>query len=345
MTDGSDNGKDNGKSKGRSVRERKIADVEIDLNKALRAERNNLFVIGTLLIEAKDKVAHGDWLPWLAKNFGRSVSTAYNYMSAARYLVKFPTVGNLKLAPDAIYWLARDHFDEEDEEEVYEQVEGEILKRAESEWIDRDFCERFLKLAAGGAAEEQRKREEESPTPDEPTRQGPRLVSSDDVSTSTPDEPEPDELTPEEAERELDQAYVLKLQGRFRSTVRAINELILFRRADLKAAGDGIDDWSKSLEKAANFLISFVETSSLNKKTRGVVELQRVQIEKQQAEIEKLRNRRNQFEEFLAPWLEERDKLGLLEDGQEEPTATWDIERFRQIAEEMKAERAEDDQS
>lgn len=61
----------------RSAKGRQIADIEIDLDKALRAETENMFVIGALLIEAGDKVAHGDWLPWLAKNFGRSQSTAY----------------------------------------------------------------------------------------------------------------------------------------------------------------------------------------------------------------------------------------------------------------------------
>jgi hypothetical protein len=358
MTDGSNNGKDNGKSKGRSVRERKIDNIRADLKKALTAERENIFVIGALLVEAKGKVPHGDWLPWLERNFGRSVSTAENYMGAAQLLAKIPTVGNLKLTPGAIYWLAREHtglF----EEEVYEQVEARILKLAEKQWVRQTGCEDTLIVAVNAAAKRQREREEVPPTPDEPapdepTRQGPQLVSSDGVSTSTPDEPEeePEEEdsspTPEEIERELDQAFKLKLQSRFRSAVRMINdELIGHPRADLKGAGADVDDWNKKLEKAANFLISFVDTP--NKKARGVVELQRAQIEKQQVEIEKLRDRDDEDEVFLSDveqWLAERDKLALLDDEQEQEAPAdapkWDYEQLRELVTARRTTREEE---
>ena len=39
---------------------------------------------GDLLIEANKVAKHGEWLPWLAKYFGRSERTARNYMTAAR---------------------------------------------------------------------------------------------------------------------------------------------------------------------------------------------------------------------------------------------------------------------
>jgi hypothetical protein len=39
---------------------------------------------GRLLIEAKAKVRHGEWLPWLENNFPASEDTAHNYMRLAR---------------------------------------------------------------------------------------------------------------------------------------------------------------------------------------------------------------------------------------------------------------------
>jgi hypothetical protein len=39
---------------------------------------------GELLIEAKAKLSHGEWLPWLERNFPASVRTAQGYMRLAR---------------------------------------------------------------------------------------------------------------------------------------------------------------------------------------------------------------------------------------------------------------------
>ena len=43
---------------------------------------------GTFLAEAKQKVAHGGWLPWLKENFAFSERTAQGYMRVARELPK-----------------------------------------------------------------------------------------------------------------------------------------------------------------------------------------------------------------------------------------------------------------
>ena len=83
-----------------------LADIEKDIAALSKVQRKNVYQMGALLIEANERVVHGDWLPWLHEHFERSVSTAENYMSAARYLAKFPTVGNLKLRDSAVYWLA-----------------------------------------------------------------------------------------------------------------------------------------------------------------------------------------------------------------------------------------------
>ena len=54
-----------------------------ELHAALKREAADIVAIGDLLIEAHAQLEHGEWLPWLAENFGSSVSTADNYMAAA----------------------------------------------------------------------------------------------------------------------------------------------------------------------------------------------------------------------------------------------------------------------
>ena len=60
-------------------------------------ERNNIFDVGQLLIEAKESCDHGEWLAWLTdSDFLFSADTAERYMNAASLVAKFRTVRNLK---------------------------------------------------------------------------------------------------------------------------------------------------------------------------------------------------------------------------------------------------------
>jgi hypothetical protein len=79
-----------------------------ELHTALKRETTDIIAIGDLLVEANAQLDHGEWLPWLAENFGSSVSTADNYLAAARLAAKFPTVANLRLRPTALYVLGHD---------------------------------------------------------------------------------------------------------------------------------------------------------------------------------------------------------------------------------------------
>ena len=51
---------------------RAIAQIADDLAAALKRESADIIAIGGLLIEAKDSLDHGKWLPWLKTNFGSS---------------------------------------------------------------------------------------------------------------------------------------------------------------------------------------------------------------------------------------------------------------------------------
>lgn len=155
--------------------ERSLADVEVALASALHLERTNVVEIGKLLIEAKRKVVHGDWLTWLSLHFGKSERTARNYMGAAEWVAsKSATVADLKLSPGALYWLASSGgtgahgvdnggwtgirserpvaFDQGVHlPDVREEVEAEVFALAKTKWVDSGDCDDIFKRAAGRA--------------------------------------------------------------------------------------------------------------------------------------------------------------------------------------------------
>jgi hypothetical protein len=114
-------------------------DIEVitgELQTALKREATDVIAIGDLLLEAKEQLKHGKWLPWLKSNFGSSDSTAQNYMNAARLAIKYPTVGNLKLKPTALYFLGLNLVSTPSDE-----IKA-IFKVAKTEWIDQErACE------------------------------------------------------------------------------------------------------------------------------------------------------------------------------------------------------------
>ena len=123
--------------------ERSLADVEKSLFLALHRDRMTVIDIGRLLLEAKRKVEPGQWLPWLSQHFGKSESSAQNYMSAARWAAKYPTVGDLKLRPTALYYfgsLARHVENHTIDAAAAAEVEARILALAKTKWVDVEDC-------------------------------------------------------------------------------------------------------------------------------------------------------------------------------------------------------------
>jgi hypothetical protein len=113
---------------------RNLKVITEELQAALKREATDVIAIGDLLIEAQKQIKHGRWLPWLADCFGSSVSTAENYMNAARLAAKFPTVGNLKLRPTALYALGKDLASPCG---LYDRkVINAIFSEAESKWVN-----------------------------------------------------------------------------------------------------------------------------------------------------------------------------------------------------------------
>lgn len=63
---------------------RTIETITKDILEAQRRGGEAVLTIGGCLIEAKDMLPHGEWLPWLAEKVGYSEKTAQNFMRLAR---------------------------------------------------------------------------------------------------------------------------------------------------------------------------------------------------------------------------------------------------------------------
>jgi hypothetical protein len=67
-------------------------------------ERSSVFKIGKLLIEAKDQLKHGDWLPYL-KDIGWEARSAQLYMAVASLAAKYENISHLDAALTALFAL------------------------------------------------------------------------------------------------------------------------------------------------------------------------------------------------------------------------------------------------
>ena len=88
---------------------RTIAIIVDELRGALKRETDDIITIGELLSEAKAKVEHGEWLPWLMQ-FSLSDRSAQKYMKAADFAAKNELGSDLKLSPSALYLLSEDSY-------------------------------------------------------------------------------------------------------------------------------------------------------------------------------------------------------------------------------------------
>jgi hypothetical protein len=118
--------------------DRDLQVIAKELHAAVKRETTDIIAIGDLLIEANEQLDHGEWLPWLEENFGSSISTASNYMKAARFAAIFPTVVNLKLRPTALYQLGDDFDLEPDLRDFDRKTINAILREAQTKWVNAD---------------------------------------------------------------------------------------------------------------------------------------------------------------------------------------------------------------
>jgi hypothetical protein len=77
-----------------------------EIQKTFRNDIGNIIKRGDLLLEAKDQLEHGQWLPWLEKNFDMEERTAQRAMAAAKFAAKYDNVSDLRLTKAALYELS-----------------------------------------------------------------------------------------------------------------------------------------------------------------------------------------------------------------------------------------------
>ena len=88
--------------------------------------------IGRRLTECKDIVGHGNWLPWLEREFGWTDKTAENFINVSKAAGKFENFSNLNIPVSGLYLLAAPNTPDEAKAEVIERAEkGEKLSVAD----------------------------------------------------------------------------------------------------------------------------------------------------------------------------------------------------------------------
>ena len=107
--------------------------------------------MGQRLIECKEMLGHGYWLPWLDREFGWTDRTARNFMAVAGAFKSEP-VSDLPIDAGALYLLAGPTVAEEARAEAIERAEaGERITKAEARRLigdDRASPDRHQQLRA-----------------------------------------------------------------------------------------------------------------------------------------------------------------------------------------------------
>jgi hypothetical protein len=80
--------------------------------------------IGRRLIECKRIVGHGNWLPWLKKEFDWSADTAERFIQVAKLSDQIPQIAEFKLPMSGLYLLGAPGVPTEVRTEVIEQAKG-----------------------------------------------------------------------------------------------------------------------------------------------------------------------------------------------------------------------------
>jgi protein gp37 len=83
--------------------------------------------IGRRLTEAKRLAGHGNWLPWLDREFGWSDDTAERFMSLHRLQGQIPQIAEYDLPVSGLYLLARPNMEEAREAVIERAERGESL--------------------------------------------------------------------------------------------------------------------------------------------------------------------------------------------------------------------------
>jgi hypothetical protein len=126
----------------------KLVKITGELHAIFKRGTADVIQIGRLLKLAKDEVGHGEFLPWLEKEFSLSDKSAERYMAAHKFMIdvaapllKSDKLSNLQLRPSALYELAEMH-----SRGTITQADIEVvLKEAAENWIGGKRLEEILR--------------------------------------------------------------------------------------------------------------------------------------------------------------------------------------------------------
>jgi hypothetical protein len=128
--------------------DRMLAMIAGELHAIFKRGTADVIQVGRLLLQAKMKLGHGRFLPWLKKEFSLSDKSAERYMAAHKFMTnvaaplrKFDKMSNLKLRPSAIYELDEMH----SRGTVTEADVVTILNEAAKNWVGSERLREILK--------------------------------------------------------------------------------------------------------------------------------------------------------------------------------------------------------
>jgi hypothetical protein len=114
---------------------RTIDVITDELHAALRRETADILTIGRLLSEAKEKIPHGEWLPWLKTEFSMSERSVQKYVKAADYAAKYELGADLNLSPTALFLLSR--YDQR-------EIADAVIKAAKEKCLECDQVKEII---------------------------------------------------------------------------------------------------------------------------------------------------------------------------------------------------------
>jgi hypothetical protein len=90
---------------------RELSVITDEIKVILKRSTADIIKLGGLLVEAKKQVEHGEWLPWLAREFSISERSAQRYIKVFKFAAKHDTVADLNnISPSALYMLIEEDF-------------------------------------------------------------------------------------------------------------------------------------------------------------------------------------------------------------------------------------------
>ena len=125
----------------------KLVKITGELHGIFKRGTADVIQVGRLLRLAKDEVGHGEFLPWLEKEFSLSDKSAERYMATHKFMIdvaapllKSDKLSNLHLRPSALYQLVEMHSRGRTTEADIEAV----LKEAAGNWIGTKRLQKIL---------------------------------------------------------------------------------------------------------------------------------------------------------------------------------------------------------